>query len=91
MLGALLHFRGTRRRVLCTTSPIRGPRPVRKRPGGCRPTGTYTVDWGQIDLGLKLKRDGEAVLDTRLDGESTELDLLVTRIVEAVVAACPVD
>jgi len=49
------------------------------------------VDWGQIDLGLKLKRDGEAVLDTRLDGESTELDLLVTRIVEAVVAACPVD
>lgn len=59
--------------------------------GGCRPTGNYTVGSGRIDLRLKLKRDGETILDIELTSMDTDLDRLVTRIVESVVAACPTD
>lgn len=59
--------------------------------GGCRPTGNYAVDSGRVDLRLKLKRDGVTVLDTELDSTDTDLDHLVTRIVDSVVSACPVD
>ena len=59
--------------------------------GSCSPTGAYSVESGTVLLRLKLKRDGEPVLDEEFAASEASVGGLVDQLVEKVVAACPVN
>ena len=59
--------------------------------GTCKPVGGYTVTSGQVEVNLKLKRDGETVGTKTVTGSAEDLDGVVSQLVAAVAEGCAIE
>jgi hypothetical protein len=53
-------------------------------PGAIRPTGTYSVEAGQVKVRLVLTRNGKKVGESQVTGSAQDRDALVERILAAI-------
>jgi hypothetical protein len=53
-------------------------------PGAIRPTGTYSVEGGQVKVRLVLTRNGKKIGESQLTGPAQDRDALVERILGAI-------
>jgi hypothetical protein len=53
-------------------------------PGAIRPTGTYSVDAGQVKARLVLTRNGKKIGEAQVTGPAEDRDALVERILGAI-------